>query len=119
MRFDWNKKENLTSIEQIEIDSICWDLLKKMRAIDLNSIKVGDIVCTDNGVLQPYNSVVHTNKEVFFMIEYEVDYFDGGGTYNIHFWIMDDKEQILETFVLTPEEVDSEIRNEKLESIGI
>jgi hypothetical protein len=122
MKFNWNGIENKTHTTNAEIDSCCWTLLKKMRLIDINSLKTSDVICTDDGILQPYNSVVHKEDEICYMVEYEVEYFDNAGMYNVHFWIYEEEKphiQILETFILSPSDVDAMIRNEKLESIGI
>lgn len=120
MKFNWNGIENKTHMTNNEIDSCCWTILKKMRLIDLNSLKINDVICTQDGILQPYNSVVHKEDGVFYIVEYEVDYFDHTGMYNIHFWIHEEEKphiQILETFILTPGDVDAMIRDEKIEFI--
>lgn len=124
MRFDWEYVGNKTTMCNLEIDRYCWEFLKHMREIDLNSLKTNDPICVESGILQDYHSVVRTEvvegMEIFFMVQYELDYFDKSGQYNVHFWYYDnEKSQELEILMMSPEEVDSEIRNEKLEKLGI
>lgn len=124
MRFDWEYVKNRTTMTDLEIDTTCWEFLKHMREIDLNSIKTNDPICVEKGVLQEYHSTVRVEvvegMEIHFMIEYEIDYYDKRGQYNVHFWYYDeDKGQELEILMMMPEEVDSNIRNEKLEKLGL
>jgi len=124
MRFDWEYVKNRTTMTDLEIDTACWEYLKHMREIDLNSLKENDPICVENGVLQEYHSVVRTEvvegMEIHFLVQYEIDYYDKRGQYNVHFWYYDeDNSQELEMLMMMPEEVDSEIRNEKIEKLGI
>lgn len=85
-----------------------------MREIDLKSIKDGDIICTENNILLEYNSIEFKDGDLYIKVSYDYEY------YHVHFWYYDkNNNKILETLSMNPVDVDLNIRNEKLNDLGI
>lgn len=92
------------------------DHLEKMRGIDIDSIRKGDIICTQDGVLMDYGSTPVILERNGIKYEIQIKYTEG--IYRAYIYLPE-KQLVNLSRPMTASEVDSMIRERKLKSLGI
>ena len=106
------------------VDQACWEHLRTMRETDRKSIREGDFIDTQGGVLQDYQSTAIEWETEAGKIETRVHYLRGtmgpeSTEYRIYrvYWIYAGKNKSFLQIDLTDAEVDARIRQEKIDEI--
>lgn len=96
------------------VDQACWGHLRTMRETDRKSIREGDFIDTQGGVLQDYQSTVREWETEVGKIETWVHYHT---RYYRVYWGYAGKNKDFLEIVTTDADLDARIREEKIDEI--
>lgn len=116
MRFDI--KYNKTGLSDEVLSESLWELMREQRIKDIDEIRSGgDFITMDNGKLLGYQTfskqIIKNGKKLSAKILYD----DESDKYEARVWI--DKEWDYSYTRMSTDDVDREIRNERIEGLGV